>query len=442
MLSLRTRFLLAAILLLTGFVVLAGVALENAFRNSLLQAQQEKLQGLIYALLGAASTGAGGELTINIDAVPDPRLRQPLSGLEAALFNEAGHAVWSSAAFLDLPAPDMPNKGEWRFKHLEEPNAFSMAFGLRWIDPTEDPRRYTAVVLEDAQQFDAQIDTFQRTLWGWLGGSAAILTFALLALLHWGLSPLNLLARELQRIETGEQTEIEGQYPSELRQLAQDLNAMIVSERNQQTRYRNALGDLAHTLKTPLAVLRGVSEEDAMDGSIRSQLREQVSRMMRIVDHQLRRAAAAGSRTLSEPVALRPLAEKLCGALTKVYLDKGMRFENAIDQDLRLRADQGDVYELLGNLLDNAAKYGRRFVRLSALAGKTQVAIIVEDDGPGFPEQPEKLLQRGVRADNRTPGQGIGLSVVAELVKAYEGKILFDRSSLGGGKIMVTLPAR
>jgi two-component system sensor histidine kinase PhoQ len=442
-LSLRARFLLAAIVLLTGFVVLAGLALENAFRKSLLQAQEEKLQGLVYALLGAASTGADGELTINIDAVPDPRLRQPLSGLEAALFNESGHAIWSnSASVKDLPHESQPGIGEWSFARIDSANLFSLGFGLRWFDQEDDPRRYTAVVVEDAHAFDEQMQIFRNTLWGWLGGSAIGLTLALLALLRWGLAPLNLLARELQRIETGSQTQIEGQYPAELHQLAQDLNAMIVSERNQQTRYRNALGDLAHTLKTPLAVLRGVSEEDEVTGQVRSQLREQVGRMMRIVDHQLRRAAAAGSRTLSEPVVLRPLADKLCAALAKVYLDKGVSFDNAIDKNLRVRADQGDLYELLGNLLDNAAKYGRRRVRVSAIAGKSQVAIVVEDDGPGFPENPSMLLGRGVRADSHTPGQGIGLSVVDELVKAYEGRILFDRSSLGGGKILVALPAR
>ncbi len=440
--SLRARLLLTMALTLTAFVGLGGIAMEHAFRNSLLLAQEEKLLGLVYSLLGAASPSTDGNLTIALDAVPDPRLRQPFSGLTAALFNENALAVWSSSAFLSLPLTQNPAVGEWQFATFDEPRLFSLSFGLRWIDASEDPRRYTVVVMEDRSGFDRQLATFRTTLWGWLGATVISLNIALLMLLRWGLSPLRRLGRELQAIESGKQTQIEGVYLEELQPLTRDLNAMIVSERQQQTRYRNALGDLAHTLKTPLAVLRGLSDETGLAEEHREQLREQVGRMQHIVHHQLRRAAAAGSRTLTEPVAIRPLSDKIIAALTKVYADRGVRFENWIVPNLRLRVDQGDLYELLGNLLDNAAKYGHGHVRLSATLSQNSCNLVVEDNGMGLPDRPEELLERGARADRREAGQGLGLAAVVEIVRAFEGQLLMESSPLGGAKITAQLPLR
>lgn len=440
--SLRARLLVSAAVILAAFGSLTGLILEQSFQSGLSQAQQDKMQTLVYSLLGAASPDAYGDLTIAIDAVPDPRLRQPLSGLEAALFDSNSLIVWSSADFLRLTPPAMPEVGEWRFERLNDPNAFALSFGLRWIDSSDDPRRYTIVILEDATAYDRQLSAFQRTLWLWLGITLVALTLALVALQHWGLRPLRILERELKRIESGSQTQIQGEYPEELKPLTRDLNAMISAERNQQTRYRHALGDLAHALKTPLAVLRGMTSEPGVDDGPRQQLQEQVDRMLHIVDHQLRRAAAAGTRTLTEPIALRGLSDKLLLVISKVYADRQVRTENEVPEDLRLRADQGDLYDLLGNLLDNAAKYGNGHVRISAMASSRQCLIVVEDNGPGFPPDAEQLLQRGARADSRLPGQGLGLAAVAEIVQAYGGRLLLDRSPLGGAKVIVALPLR
>ncbi|MGH8443945.1 MAG: ATP-binding protein [Solimonas sp.] len=441
--SLRARLLVSTAVVLLAFVGLGGLALEKAFESALLQAQQDQLEGLIYALLGAASTTSDGELAIALDAVPDRRLREPLSGLQAALFNEIGIMVWSSSQSLDVPAPPQLKIGQWHFERLKSPDAFSLSFGLRWIDSERNqPRQYTVSVIDDTSSFDKQLGIFRRTLWAWLAGTVIALVVVLLLILRWSLAPLHKLGQELHMIESGMQADIEGSYPDELKPLTRDLNAMIVNERSQQTRYRNALGDLAHTLKTPLAVLRGVSSDGAIPSSQQEQLYEQIGRMQHIVDHQLRRAAAAGSRTLTEPVVLRPLAEKLMMALAKVYGGRNIRFDNALDPNLRVRADQGDLYELLGNLLDNAAKYGNRRVRIAAQADRNSCRIDVDDDGPGFPEQPEKLLERGARADTRKPGQGIGLSAVKEIVEAYGGQLTLERSPLGGARIGIVLPMR
>ena len=442
--SLRARLLLSTGVILFAFVALGGLALEKGFESALLQSQQDKLEGLVYALLGAASTSDEGELRIELEAVPDRRLREPLSGLQAALFNELGIMVWSSTPELDAQPPPKLAVGSWNFQRLRSPDAFRLNFGLRWIDSEhEQPRLYVVSVIDDTSSFDRQRESFRRTLRVWLGGTVIALIAVLLVILHWSLSPLRRLGLELHRIETGAQPQITGTYPDELLPLTRDLNAMIVSERSQQTRYRNALGDLAHTLKTPLAVLRGLASETVMPPAERTQLNEQLGRMQHIVDHQLRRAAAAGSRTLTEPIALQPIADKLIAALGKVYAQRQIRFDNRLPPALRLRADQGDLYELLGNLLDNAAKYGGQHVVIGGRSDSAQCQIEVDDDGPGFPEQsPEKLLVRGVRADTRLPGQGIGLASVVEIVTAYGGSLKLERGPLGGGRVALVLPLR
>lgn len=441
--SLRGRLLAATAVLLLGFVALGGIALEKAFESALLQAQQDKLEGLIYALLAAASSSADGELTITLDAVPDRRLREPLSGLEAALFNELGIMVWSSTQPLDMTPPPRLKVGEWHFERLPGRDAFRLSFGLRWIDSDgNEPRLFTVSVIDTTSSYERQQTVYRRTLWLWLAATALGLAVLLLAILRWGLSPLRRLGRELHSVELGHQSEILGDYPDELRPLTRDLNAMIVSERSQQTRYRNALGDLAHTLKTPLAVLRGLGSDHEIPDPQRQQLDEQLGRMQHIVDHQLRRAAAAGSRTLTEPVSLKPLTDKIMQALAKVYSERAIRFDNELDAGLRLRADQGDLYEMFGNLLENAAKYGQQRVRLSVEQDARQCRLHIDDDGSGWPPEPEKLLQRGVRADTRKPGQGIGLAAVQEIVQAYGGRLGFGVSPLGGARITVILPLR
>jgi two-component system sensor histidine kinase PhoQ len=269
-----------------------------------------------------------------------------------------------------------------------------------------------------------------------------VLLGALLLVQNWGLMPLRRLVGELRAVESGDAPNVGAAYPAELTPLTGALNAMIVSERNQSQRYRNALGDLAHSLKTPLAVLRGLSADARLSDEPKRQLEEQVGRMQEIADHQLARAATAGRRTLAQPVTVRPVAEKLVTALRKVYIAKGLRFDVVVAPELHARLDAGDLYELVGNTLDNAAKWARGRVRFTASREASTLLLRFEDDGPGFPEDPERLLGRGVRADSRVPGQGLGLASVAEILKAYEGQVELGRSAeLGGAQVTLRIPA-
>lgn len=448
--SLRARLLLAATLVLVVFMLLCGAGLDQAFRSTSIQVQRDKQLGLIFALLGAAEFDDSGGVRINSGTLPDPRLGRVQSGLEALVFNERGKVIWRSPSFAgDVPELLAPEVGNSLFSDLED--RFAMTYGVRWVTETGGLRlfgggrkkqsRYTVAIMEDKADYRAQLQAFRRVLWTWLGGAAVALILVQVAVLSWGLAPLRKLVRELRGVESGQQSRIEAGYPDELTPLAEGLNTMISAERNQQQRYRNALDDLAHSLKTPLAVLRGVVEDQTLPADARDRMVDPVDRMQQITHHQLRKAAAAGRRTLAEPVRLRPLTDKIVGALVKVYATKQLRFTIDIADSLKARADEGDLYELLGNLLDNAAKWARTEVRLQADIRNRMLVLVIDDDGPGFPEDADKLLSRGVRADSITPGQGIGLGAVAELVKVYDGSVELSRadSGLGGARVTVSL---
>ncbi len=197
------------------------------------------------------------------------------------------------------------------------------------------------------------------------------------------------------------------------------------------------MADLAHSLKTPLAVLsslRGTSEHSHT-------MEEQVARMDNIVQYQLQRAATAGRSVLASPLPVTPVVERLLTSLEKVYQDKELNIHRDLDPRARFRGDEGDLMELLGNLLDNACKWAVAGVWLEVSHKKGTLRISVEDDGPGIaPHQAERVLTRGVRLDEATPGHGIGLPIVRDIVDAYEGKLEIAHSPHGGARFIVSLP--
>lgn len=437
--SLSARLLITASCVLAFFIALCGAGLEQAFVQSALQSQRDRMQGLVYALLGAAEPDASNTLEVTTAALPDPRLARIQSGLAAIIFDSEGNAIWRSPSLSGpLPKVVAPPVGESLLR--QEGRNFVYSFGISWIGKTGGAQRYTIALIEDGHNYRSQLNVFHNTLWIALGTAALMLMLVQFLLLRWGLSPLRRLATEIHEVETGRHNRIEGQYPLELMPLADNLNAMISNERNQLTRYRNALGDLAHSLKTPLAVLHGITENRGIPEDYRFQIKEPLSLLEDIADYQLRRAATAGRRVLSEPLPLRPLAEKTITALAKVYADRQITFENVIDHSVRARADQGDLYEILGNLLDNSCKWARSRIRIRANANGEPL-MEIEDDGPGFPEHSEPLLNRGVRADSRSAGQGIGLATVADIVRLNDGRIELGRSDeLGGAAVRIYWP--
>ncbi|HUU73111.1 MAG TPA: ATP-binding protein [Burkholderiales bacterium] len=439
--SLNTRITLSAAVALAAFVVLSAFTLENAFRDSARNAREERLLAQVYLLMAAADVDDSGFLRMASRAT-EPGLDLPESGLYASIVDARGASVWQSrsALSLDLPAPAALAAGRQSFTQFEYggQHFLQKAYGIDWRTGTAS-YPFTFVVTEDSRAYEDQLGVYRRSLWTWLGAMAALLLISQWATLRWGLAPLRHVANELNRLEAGEQQEITGQYPSEVQRLADNLNAVLSHERKQQQRYRDALADLAHSLKTPLAVVRGAASESAPGGT--QTIEEQVGQMDRIISYHLQRAAASGRATPGAAVALRPTADRIVAAVKKVYRDKTFDVRVDIDDDVRFRGDEGDLTEVLGNVMDNAFKWCRSAVRISAAGENDVLQLRIEDDGPGIRKaDAAHVFERGARADESIPGHGIGLSVVREIVEAYGGKVNVTTSSMGGAMVELQLP--
>lgn len=446
--SLNLRLTLAASLVLSIFLGLAGWALDRAYRNSAETAVREHLQASIYGLLAAADMDRKGNLSLP-EGLPEERFQRPGSGLYATVINAKGESIWQSPSQLgqQLPLPLQLPSGEWSYiRQASESGGelFVLSFGSAW-ELGKRSLQFTFSVSEDPAAYNAQVTRFRRSLLGWFAALALGLLVAQGLVLRWGLSPLRRVERDLAAVESGSQESLTGSYPRELRGLTDNLNALVKTERARLTRYRDALADLAHSLKTPLAVLRGAGQHDNQEQSLEQLVKEQTERMGQIVDYQLQRAATSGRTTLMTPVAIAPLLQRILNSLAKVYAERQLTLSLEVAEDVLFRADASDLMELSGNLLDNACKWAKQRVKISAhieTEGNNQTLLLtIEDDGPGIaPEQRAVVLTRGVRIDSSVPGQGIGLAVARDITAAYGGKIEIDASrTLGGAQFQASL---
>lgn len=448
--SLHGRLLVAATLVLAAFLGATALALDEAFQERTERAMRERLLSHVYALLAAADEDEAGRIALPAE-LPDPRFSNPDSGLYALVESAEGGFRWRSPSLTgQVPGflhPQPPGRRSFSRERLGDAEIHVLNFGVTWEDDAGDEQALTFAVGSDLAPLSGEIEDFRRTLWLWLGGAAAVLLLMQGLILRWGLGPLRTLAGDLRRIEAGTLDRLTGNYPAELAPLTRDLNALIANSRANQQRYRNALDDLAHSLKTPLAILRTAAAESLGAAELRIQVVEQVGQMDEIVQHQLRRAAAAGRVTLGQVTDLGPVADQLVRSLSKVYRDRALTISTAVAAEARFFGDRADLLELLGNLLDNACKYGRTQVRLSAGvlragAPRPGLQLRVEDDGPGIaPEAVARALGRGQRLDSSLPGQGLGLAMAREIVAVYGGTLSVARGALGGACIEVRFEA-
>ncbi|MES9982849.1 MAG: ATP-binding protein [Candidatus Thiodiazotropha sp. 6PLUC6] len=441
-LSIRQRLLLAATLVLGAFLGLTGLSLDKAFRSSTEEALNARLLSSVYALLAAAEEGHEGQLKMP-DVLTDPRFNRPDSGLYAQvnLYPEgyrwhSGSALGQALSFSKYIAPGESESG--RFK-MPDREVMGLNFGVVWEDFNGRELKYVLSVAEDLEPIQEQIGTFRDTLFLWLGGAAVLLLLVQGWVLSWGLSPLREVEEALTEIESGRSDKLKGRYPKELNRLTSNINSLIQHAQARQQRYRDSLGDLAHSLKTPLAILQGIADRP---GEYPHQtVCDQVVRMNQIVSHQLQRAAASGRHVLTQSIAVEPLVERLMKSLDKVYLDKGIQWHISVEPESHFFGDEGDLMELLGNLMENSCKYGKRQVAVTVTAAKS-LYFCIEDDGDGIPDnQIQTVFQRGHRVDTRQPGQGIGMAVAADIVSAYGGQIEIGTSStFGGAAVHVRFP--
>jgi signal transduction histidine kinase len=259
-----------------------------------------------------------------------------------------------------------------------------------------------------------------------------------------GLSSLTQLRERLSAVHDGRDRTVGGDYPTEVQPLVDDLNALLEHREAAIARAVARAGDLAHGLKTPLAVLAHEAARARADGreDLAAPIQEQIERMQRQIDYHLAQArASASGATAGQRAEVAISAEALARTLRRLYAARPLAIEVNVPAALSVRARREDLDEMLGNLLDNACQWARSRVHLHAAQRGSVVEMRVEDDGPGLePALRDAVLQRGVRGDATAPGSGFGLAIVRDVAALYDGAIVLDGSDWGGVRAVLTLP--
>jgi len=445
--SLSARLLIALSITLVIALTITAVILDRVFRTAAEEATAERLNTQIILLMSSAEIDSQGQLTMP-DILPEARFMTPGSGL-LGFVSDSKKQLWKSESAIGMQDAQFENTpiGQNAFQKLSysEQDYFQQSLGIEWEIDTNKYQTFVFTTAESLEPYYIQLKQFRTRLFSWFALLVVCLVIIQGFLTRWILKPLRQIANEVSEIDQGDRDLLSLDYPTELLGVTGNTNALIKAERSRMERYQNTLGNLAHSLKTPLAVIQTATEGTEINKEI---IVDQVSNMNDIVSYQLKKAATVGQVTLGrEAVDIRKLSEDIIQALEKVYADKSVNFINNISPQTNFHGDKGDLTEILGNLLDNAAKWSKStvVVEASTVVNNSQrqgLRLTIEDDGEGISEeQQERILQRGHRADENTPGHGIGLSIVKEIVNSYHGQIYIKNSELGGAIFSVELAA-
>ncbi|NND36660.1 MAG: GHKL domain-containing protein [Gammaproteobacteria bacterium] len=449
--SVSVRLLASTTLVLLAAFAGSIALLDALFRQTSEEAIRDVLEVQVLTLIGLAEPADDGSLALPAD-LPETRLNAPSSGLFAEIVDPIGERVWRSpsAVGIDLASGLTVGSGERLYQRRvlsDGTEALILGIGITWELVGDATYGFQVFVGEDLAAYQRRLARFRQQLFGWFAAVMVALIVTIWLLLRAGLRPLSRMEREITAIEKGEAELLDEDYPRELVGVARNMNALVRSERQRISRFRTTMDDLAHSLKTPIAVLRSELEAEAPESGV---LRDQVARMQGVVDYQLRRAAATGPRTLAPTaVKLAPICREIASSLRKIHAEKSVDFDLRVPDGTTYPAEQGDLYELVGNLLDNAWKYCRTRVTIDVEIAESEpgksLLIRITDDGPGIPEDEiNQVLNRGHRAEawrGDAPGQGIGLAVVAEIVGLYGGGLqISSGAARNGTTVEVRLP--
>ena len=448
--SLVVRLVLGLAALAVVLSAVAALALDALLGSVTYEARREVLDAQVIALVASAERIAPGQLVAS--GLADARLSTPGSGLFAEIRDQSGEAKWRSPSSIGsgLALVARPGPGERVFERVtlaDGTRVLAMSLGVSWEVAGGAAEGFYLSAAESLEPWFAQRGRLRL----WLSAGALILMGALAVALgvglRAGLKPLRSIEAQIGEIEDGRREQLEGRWPRELVGVTGSLNALLSGERGRLLRYRDTLGNLAHSLKTPIAAMHSFLDE--ADPAVRRVLQPKLARMREIVEHQLRRAVLAGAGATLAATPLRAPLEELVAALGKVYRDKGVACTFDVPAALAYPLERGDLFELAGNLADNAFKYCRGRVALRASAWtradwrRAGLCLEFEDDGPGIAAADrERALQRGVRIDETVDGQGIGLAAARDIAVAYGGSLEIGEGSWGGALIRVRLPGR
>jgi signal transduction histidine kinase len=428
-------------------LIVAGAVFIVQFSNAVERNFDGRLETLLLALI--AGTSIDG--TVNEDAVEGRSggsFSRPLSGWYwQSRDPTTGRVIdWSpSLAYDVLPVKDLPTSENPSRTFTIEASGGRELRALEQLVTLAPGHTYALLVAGDTDPMVSDIEAFRYSVIWWLGGLAVLLLIGIALLMRWGLGPLRQVSDDLRKIREGDIGHLEGEYPSEIEPLVADLNALIDSNREIVERARTHVGNLAHALKTPLAVLQ--NETDSAANPLATKVVEQTQIMRSQVEHHLNRARiAAQTNVLGVVTPVEPAVAALARVMTKVHQDRKIAIEVDVAPQLRFRGEKQDLEEMAGNLLDNACKWAATRVRISARRDERErrafLTLAFDDDGPGLPpEGRDDALSRGKRLDETKPGSGLGLSIVSELARVYGGELSLEHAALGGLSARLTLPA-
>ncbi len=445
--SLSRRLLVSVSIALVVFFGLTAAALDAIFRDLAQRSLRELLDAQLVALIAAAETDALGRV-VGASTSADSRLQTPGSGLYAEIRDRGGESLWRSPStagtFLDFAAAAAAADAAPQIKRLGGGGRVAIAGrSISW-EPVSgrEPQQLVFSVASSMQSYDEQLAMYRTRLFGGLVVAGLLVLGTVALLLRWLTSPMRRLQQQIEAVEAGRLASLGSGYPRELAGVADGLNALLQGERRRIQRYRDTLGNLAHSLKTPLAVIRSAMGGNAEVPIVRAQVGAEVERMQDIIAHQLRRAATSGRVIGQQPVDVAPIVQQLRAAMLKVHGNKDFVIELALGAGTQFIGDAADLTEALGNVIDNACKWCRSRVRVEATSDAFgALRMVVDDDGPGMPDDLRNHgPERGRRADESTPGHGIGLAMVADTVELYGGRLGLELSPLGGARVVLALP--
>ena len=450
--SIARRMLVAAAIWSAFVLMIAGWSLQAFYRTETDQQLDLSLDDTLRTLAGAVNSEQG-QIEVDDAKLPrDERFSLPLLGrywafIDLSAENEVVRTRKSPSFFdedagvgADVRAEALKQRGAVLHLDAPGPDDKQMRVGLQAVTFPDRPEPLLLYAAIDRTSADASVGSFTLRLGIALGILAVGLIGGVLVLIRYGLRPLHEIEDKLGDVRAGRRDKLDGEYPSELSPLVREINTLITHNRNVVDRARTHVGNLAHALKTPLAVLK--NEAKGSD-KLSDLVRRQTEAMTSNVNSYLKRAqAAAQAEVLGVRTEVKEPVEGIARMLERLHREKGVAIDVDVDPKAVFRGERGDFDELVGNLLENAAKWCKSRVNVTVTRNDDGMEVKVDDDGPGLPaEHRVKALERGKRLDESEPGTGLGLSIVSELADIYGGRLHLEDSPIGGLRARLVLPA-
>lgn len=430
----RLSISLIAVLILVG-LVLAQMSLW-LFDQGLRRYLENHLQDEAELLVAALARGANG-IELNQQHV-SAAYHRPFSGHYFCI--DLDEQQWRSRSSWDFSLPEPAQQGLMQ-ELVDGPQAQQL------LIVRADYRRFGKnILIVVAQDYTPMLDSFRRVQW--IGGGIGLGALLLLVLLQRylvgrALQPLEQVRTQIAQLQQGQRAQLDAQVPQELQPLVQQINHLLHHTEDNLTRSRNALGNLGHALKTPLAILFSLANRQELNGhqELRDNLRNQLTHMQERISRELGRARLAGEALPGAYFVCAVELPDLVSTLAQIH-GRHLTINWSAADNLRLPWDRQDMLELLGNLLDNACKWAQQKVMLTIQQENNYFILTIDDDGPGIaPDMRTQVLNRGARIDEQIQGHGLGLGIVRDIVEHCRGELSLHESPLGGLQVVIRLPA-